>query len=148
MLEQNRLRLERLTARYATRIREGEPVDEAAFLERFEDLCARVVGPVFEECAAELRRAGHAARVARDEGEETPSIELVLGLRRAKATSNVVGFAVARWEGYPLQILAYLVVSPPKFDLERFASADEVKADRVEQMTVDAIEHVISCNAP
>jgi len=148
MQEQNRLRLERLTARYASRLREGEAVDEAAFLEAFEEMCARVVGPVFEECAAELRRAGHAARVVRDEGSATPCIELVLGLRRAKCSSNVVGFAVARWPGYPLQILAYLVVNPPKFDLERFASADEVKADRVEQITVDAIEHVISCNAP
>jgi hypothetical protein len=111
-------------------------------------MCARVVGPVLEECAASLRSAGHAARVVRDEGRAKPSIELLLGLRRAKASSNLVGFAVARWEGHPLQILAYLEVSPPKFDLERFASADEVKADRVEQMAVDAIEHIISCNAP
>jgi hypothetical protein len=148
MLEHNRLRLSRLTARYATRLREGEAVDEAAFLAAFEEVCAVVVGPVFEECAAALRLAGHAARVARDEGSATPCIELVLGLKRARAIRNVVGFAVARWEGYPLQILAYLEVNPPKFDLERFASADEIKADRVEQMAVDAIEHVISCNAP
>ena len=148
MHEHNRLRLERLTARYANRLREGEAVDEAAFLRAFDELCARVVRPVLEECAAELRRAGHDARVVLDEGSAKPCMELALGLRRATATRNVVGFAVLRWEGYPLQILAYLEVNAPPFDLERFASADEVKADRVEQMVVDAIEHIISCNAP
>ena len=62
--------------------------------------------------------------------------------------NSAVGFKLVRMSGLPLQILAYLEVNAPPFDLERFASAEEVKADRVEQMVVDAIEHINSCNAP
>jgi hypothetical protein len=148
MKEQNRLRIERLVARYAGRVGAAADPEEATFIREFVDLRERVIRPVLDECAASLREAGHDARVVLDEGPDTPSIELALGLRGGKGASNKVGFHVLRWKGYPLQILAYLEVSPPPFDLERFARAEELAADRVEQMVVDAIEHIMMTNAP
>jgi hypothetical protein len=148
MKEQNRLRLERLTARYADRLRAEGALSEAEFLRAFDELRGRLLRPHMEEIAAELRKAGHDARVVLDEGPEKPSIELALGLRGGTGTRNVVGFAVIRWGGYPLQILAYLEVNPPPFDLERFPRASAIGPDRVEQLLVDAVEHILACNAP
>jgi hypothetical protein len=148
MKEQNRLRLERLTARYARRVAEGRTPDEADFLRSFAALRDDLLRPEMEEVAAELRRAGHEARILLDQGHDTPSIELALGLRGATGSRNVVGFCVIRWKGHPLQILAYLEVNPPPFDLERFADAAAIGAERVEQLLVDAVEHIIMCNAP
>lgn len=148
MKEQNRLRLERLTARYAKRTAEVEATPEADYLREFDELRARRLRPAMEEIAAELRRAGHEARVVDDEGPDKPSVELALGLRKATGTRNVVGFSVIRWSGYPLQILAYLEITRPPFDLERFARASDINPDRVEQLLVDAVEHLVMCNAP
>lgn len=148
MKEHNRLRIERLTARYARRIEEARAPEEAEFLREFEALREGVLRPQMEEFVAELRKAGHEPRVVLDEGHEQPSIELALGLRGGKGSHNVVGFCVIRWAGYPLQILAYLEVNPPPFDIERFASAADVRPERVEQILVEAIEHIIVCNAP
>ncbi|MCC6555912.1 MAG: hypothetical protein IT372_23375 [Polyangiaceae bacterium] len=148
MKEQNRLRIERLTARYEARRRATIAADEAEFLARFDDLCARVLRPLMEEFAEELRKAGHDPRVALGGPPGSPHIELALGLRDGKGRRNVVGFSVIRWSGYPLQILAYLEVNDPPFDLQRFACAADVTADCVEQILADAIEHVIVCDAP
>jgi hypothetical protein len=146
--EHNRLRIERLAARYARRIEEARAPAETDFLREFDDLRERLLRPQMEEFAAELRKAGHAPRIVLDEGHDTPSIELALGLREAKASRNVVGFCVIRWAGYPLQILAYLEVNPTPFDLERFARAADVGPERVEQLLVEAIEQIMACNAP
>jgi len=148
MFEPNRLRLERLAARHSARLAAADRPEEAAFLREFAELRDRVLRPVLEECAEPLRRAGNDPRILVDAGHSQPSIELALGLRGGRARSNRVGFAVIRWEGYPLQILAYLEVNPPPFDLERFARAAELNAARVEQMVVDAIEHVITASTP
>ncbi|WP_437602150.1 hypothetical protein [Sorangium sp. So ce590] len=148
MKEHNRLRIERLTARYARRIEAARAPAEVDFLREFDDLRERLLRPPMEELAAELRRAGHAPRIVIDEGHDTPSIELALGLRDARASRNVVGFCVIRWTGYPLQILAYLEVNPTPFDLERFARAADIGPDRVEHLLVEAIEQIIVCNAP
>jgi hypothetical protein len=148
MKEHNRLRIERLTARYDQRIRAPAAPDEADFLGAFADLTAGVLRPQMEELAALLREAGHQSRVVLDQGPDRPSIELALGLQRGTGTRNVIGFSVLRWSGYPLQILAYLEISPPAFDLERFARAEDISPGHVEQMLVDAVEHVLSVNAP
>ncbi len=148
MKEQNRLRLGRLTARYADRIEAKQTSDESSFLREFEEVRDRVLRPAMEEIATELRAAGHKPEILLDKGPETPSIELALGLHKGPGKRNVVGFCVIRWSNYPLQILAYLEVNPPKFDLERFANAAELNENHVEQMVVDAVEHIISCNAP
>jgi hypothetical protein len=148
MKEQNRLRLERLTSRYNERIRVERSQDEADFLRAFDDARERIIRPQMEEIAAELRKAGHDSRVVLDEGPDRPSIELSLGLSRGKGSRNVIGFSVIRWTGHPLQILAYLEVNPPAFDLERYARAEDIVPERVEQLLVDAVEHVVMCNAP
>src|SRR5262245_23051229 len=87
MKEHNRLRLERLTARYARRIAEGRTPDEADFLRSFAALRDDLLRPQMEEIAAELRRAGHDARILLDQGPDTPSIGLALGLRGATGSS-------------------------------------------------------------
>ncbi|AKT41279.1 hypothetical protein [Chondromyces crocatus] len=148
MKEHNRLRLERLTQRYAERSGAALPPSEAEFLRAFTEVRDRVLRPAMEEIAAELRRAGHAPEVVLDEGPEKPSIELALGLQGVSGLRNRVGISVVRWEGHPLQLLAYLEASPPRFDLERFAKAEELGEDRVEQLLVDAVEHILACNAP
>ena len=148
MKEHNRLRLERLTSRYNERTRPPPAPDEADFLRAFDEARATVLRPLMEEIAAELRKAGHDSRVVLDEGPDRPSIELVLGLSRGKGKRNVVGFSVIRWSGHPLQILAYLEVNPPAFDLERYARAADILPERVEQLLVDAVEHILMCNAP
>ncbi len=148
MKEHNRLRIERLTTRYEQRVASVATPADADFLRAFQALAERVLRPQMEEVAVMLRAAGHQSRVVVDEGPEKPSIELALGLRRGTGTRNVVGFSVLRWSGYPLQILAYLEIGPPPFDLERFAGADEIGAERVEQLLVDAVEHILSVNAP
>jgi hypothetical protein len=146
MKEHNRLRLARLTARYAERTQAKGAPDEAEFLRAFAELRERLLRPQMEEVAAELRKAGHDARVTFDEGPDRPSIELSLGLQRGTGSRNVVGFSVIRWTDHPLQILAYLEVNPPAFDLERFLGAAEITAERVEQLLVDAVEHIVACN--
>jgi hypothetical protein len=148
MKEHNRLRLERLTARYARRMEEGRAPAEADFLREFAELREQLLRPHMEEFAAELRRAGHEPQILLDERHDKPSIDLALGLRGGKGSRNAVGFCVIRWTGQPLQILAYLEVNPPPFDIERFARAADVKAERVEHILVEAIEHIIVCNAP
>lgn len=148
MKEQNKLRLDRLTARYAKRIAEKGAVEEQEFTRAFEEVRSRVLVPLMEEFAAGLRSVGHDARVHLDQGPHKPSVELSLGLLGAKASRNVVGYAVIRWTGYPLQVLAYLEANPPPFDLVRLAHPSDVKAEEVEQLLIDAIEHLITCNAP
>lgn len=149
MHDHNRLRLERLAARYDARRAASAETDEATFDRAFAEHAERVIRPVLEECAAPLRAAGHDARVVVDEGHQKPSIELALGLRGAgPEKQNRVGFCVLRWEGWPVQVLAYLIVEAPPFDLERFARPEELSAERLEQMVVDAIEHVMMANAP
>ncbi|HZF56176.1 MAG TPA: hypothetical protein VE093_46495 [Polyangiaceae bacterium] len=148
MKEQNRFRLERLTARYAKRVAEKAEASEEEFTRAFEEARDRVLAPIMEEFAKALREAGHDARVVLDSGPHAPSIELSLGLAGGKASRNVVGFAVIRWKGYPLQVLAYLEANPPPFDLVRYAHPSEVQAEAVEQLLIDAIEHLITCNAP
>lgn len=148
MKEQNRLRLERLTVRFARRVAEKAAAREEEFVLAFADVRERVLAPLMEEFAASLREAGHDARVLPDSGPHAPSVELSLGLAGGKASRNVVGFAVIRWKGYPLQVLAYLEANPPPFDLVRFAHPFEIQADAAEQILIDAIEHLITCNAP
>jgi hypothetical protein len=148
MKEHNRLRLQRLTERYAERRRASRDIEPAAILTEFAQLCRSVLQPVLEEVAAELRRAGHDPEIVRGSDPSRPSIDLVLGLRGASAKRNRVGFAVIEREGQPLEIQAYLEVNPPRFDLDRFTSAAALTSDVAERIVVEGVEHVLSCNAP
>jgi hypothetical protein len=148
MKDHNRFRIERLTARYDQRLRDQQAASEGDFLRAFDEVRRRVLCPQMEEVATMLRQAGHASRVVLDEGPDRPSVELALGLVGGKGSRNVVGFSVIRWRGYPLQILAYLEINPPAFDLERFMRAEDIGDERVEQLLVDAVEHILAVNAP
>jgi hypothetical protein len=147
MNEQNRLRLERMMARYARRGADRGAPDEAAFVRAFEEFRSNVLAPQLEQIAAELKKAGHESRILIDQAPERPRIELALGLRDAKASVNVVGFSVIHWPDNPPQILAYLETNPPPFDIERFGSIEEITPDRLEQLLLDAIEHIIAVNS-
>jgi hypothetical protein len=150
MKDVNRLRLERLTARYADRLdaQRLTPGAEAEFERAFREHAERVIRPVMDEFAEGLRKAGHSPSILVDEAESKPSIELALGLRGSKGSQDRVGFCVLRWVGYPIQLLAYLVVEPPPFDLQRFETAAQLERGMLEQMIMDAIEHIISCKSP
>ncbi|MBK8259514.1 MAG: hypothetical protein IPK82_43510 [Polyangiaceae bacterium] len=148
MNEQNRLRIERLAARYEERMRVKAPPDEEEFLASFTNIRKTILRPALQEVANELKRAGHLPTLVESADLPNPFIELTLGLTKAPAARNAVGFAVIRWVGYPLQILAYLEVNPPRFDLTRFARPEDIRPDQVEQLLVDAVEHIVMCNAP
>lgn len=149
MNEQNKHRLARITERYAARKGSPQHPDRAAFDEAFRRAQTAVIEPVFEEVAAELRASGHAPEVLIDAEREAPSVTLRLGIQgvpHADPENDRIAFMViARRPA--LEILAYLVVRPPPMDLLRFASADELTQDKVEQLVVDAVEHIFACRS-
>jgi hypothetical protein len=146
--DSSRHRISLITARYAARQAEKYAGDRRAFDESFRAVAARVIRPVMDEIARELREAGHAPRVAIDEFRETPSIELALGVRGApeEGGMNRIGFAVIDRRGRP-EVLVYLVVRPPPMDIVRFESPDEIAPDFVEQKLVDSLEHIFACHS-
>ncbi|MGK3994103.1 hypothetical protein [Sorangium sp. So ce1024] len=148
MRDHSKHRLALITGRYAARQREKQEGDRQAFDDAFRAARDAVIRPVLEEIAAELRAAGHAPRVACDEAPETPSVELLLGIRGASAAprGDLIAFSVIQRRAAP-EILVYLVVRPPPMDLLRFASADEITAVQVEQLAIDAIEHIFACRS-
>lgn len=149
MKEHTKSRIALITGRYAARQRDKRDGDRRAFDDAFRAAREEVIRPVLEEIAAELRAAGHAPRVTFDGAPETPSIELALGIAGAEADgpeADRVVFSVIQRTPVP-EILAYLVVRPPPMDLLRFAEPAEIKAYQVEQLVVDAIEHIFACRS-
>jgi hypothetical protein len=117
------------------------PAFEAAFGRAREEVLAPVLGEVVEA----LGERGLAATIRVDDAEETPSIELVLGLGRGRQNDRV-GFRVIDRRGR-CEVLSYLVASPPPMDLRRYADPGELSRDHVEQVVVDAVEHLLACRA-
>lgn len=148
MRDHSKNRLALITSRYAARQREKLEGDRRAFDDAFRAARDAVIRPVLEEIAAELRAGGHAPRVVCDEAPETPSVELLLGIRGVSAAprGDLIAFSVIQRRAAP-EILAYLIVRPPPMDLLRFASADEITAVQVEQLAIDAIEHIFACRS-
>jgi hypothetical protein len=143
--DQNRNRLALITQRFAARDAARRGADRRAFEEAFLRVRDAVIRPVLEEVAEALRGAGHAPRVSDDEAEERPSVELHLGIR-GRCARNLVGYALIERRGAP-EVLAYLDVDRPCLDLMRYAHPSEITAERVEQLVVDAVEHIFACNA-
>jgi hypothetical protein len=143
--EHSKHRLALITKRYAARQGERRVDDRRAFDDAFRAARDAVIRPVLEEIAGELGRAGHAPRIVCDAAHETPSIELILGIAGLSGASSEdrVVFSVIKRRESP-EILAYLVVHPPPMDIVRFASADELTPDQVEQLVVDAVEHIFA----
>lgn len=148
MKELTRERLALITARHAARSAERAAAEEGGFVDAFARLCDRLLLPLMQEFAAELRSAGHAPEIVRDPTAEPSRIELLLGLKTARGGRNAIGFAVFRRADGRLEVIAYQEVRPPHFDLARFAHPDDVRADVAEQLVLDAIEHLLACNAP
>lgn len=143
MEEQRKARLLRSVERFAAATAAGpEAVD---FDRAFVEARSRVLLPVFQEVEAALRARGFAPRVLLDAAEERPSAELALGLGGGGPVDRV-GFAVIRRRGHA-EVLSYLVVTPPPMDLRRYAHPKELEADHVEQLVVDAVDHILSCRA-
>jgi hypothetical protein len=59
-----------------------------------------------------------------------------------------VGFCVVHRGSEPLEIQGYLVARPPPFDLDRYARPADLRPEIVEQVLLDAVEHLLACNAP
>ncbi len=144
MHDQRKARLARSAGRYLARTGELPP-DDPAFDEAFESVRDAVVRPIFDEVAATLRASGLDPRVELDDADERPSVFLVLGTTPDPRCDRV-GFSVIRRRGVR-EVLAYLVVSPPPTDLRRYAHPTELVADHVEQLTVDAVDHILACRA-
>jgi hypothetical protein len=141
--EQRKARLLRSVERFAATT--AEPLDPARFDGAFVGARERVILPVFREVEVALRARGFAPRVLLDEAEERPSAELALGVG-GEGPVDRVGFAVIRRRRHA-EVLSYLVVSPPPMDLRRYGHPSELNADHVEQLVVDAIDHILSCRA-
>lgn len=148
MKEQSRYRIATIMNRFASRIREKNDSNRAAFDTSFRTVRDSVIRPVFEEVAAELGRSGFEAHVVDDRASETPSIELELQIpqRARHEGADRIVFAVIERRGMP-EVLAYLVVRPPPLDLLRFASPTDITADQVEQIALDAVEHIFACHS-
>lgn len=130
--------------RYDARLIDKAASARGPFDDAFRRVRDAVIRPVMEACAAELRAGGHAPAITMDEGSETPSIALHAGLRGARPDAdNVVAFCVIHRSGVP-EVLSYLTATPPPMDLQRYASPDEITADHVEQLVVDALEQIFA----
>jgi len=146
--EQNKHRLALIDARFGARSRGGAPDEREAFERAFGRARDAVIVPVMEDVAEELRALGHDPRVTLDDVEHEgdrprPAVALRLGLRGRGEQDNYVAFGVVTKFGR-VEVLAWLVRRPPPFDLLRYAHPDELAADHVEQLLVDAIEQLFS----
>jgi hypothetical protein len=143
--EHNKSRLALIDARFGRApVERGEPDFDAAFLKARD----AVIRPAMEEVAAELERLGHTPRITFDainheDSRIEPCIALHLGQRGRGEASGFVALGVARDERAP-NVLAWLVSPPTPFDLDRHAHPDEIRPDYMEQLLVDAVEHLFS----
>lgn len=146
MKEHNRHRLALIDARF------GRTNEERADGEAFDDAFLRVandvIRPVMNDVIAELEKLGHSPRIETGrlphEGNSIfPAIALYIGMRGRGEHSGYVAFGVAR-EGTTTDVLAWLVVPPRPFDLLRYAHPNEIVADHVEQLLIDATEHLFA----
>ncbi len=146
MKDQNRNRLALITSRYEKRLIERGAVVEESFEVAFERARSEVIRPVMEEVAAELRSSGHSPTITLDGCKEKPSIELWLGIRGADpAWANLVAYNVIRRRGRT-EVLAFLDVNRPPMDLVRHGHPSEIGPEQVEQLVLDAVEHIFACN--
>ncbi len=149
MKERSLIRLGAIAERFGSRILEAEAARNAApesFFPAFEQAKQAVILPVFRETAQEIERLGHrAAVVVDDSNSERPSVTLRLFLTSLRPAGHRVAFLVID-RGKGLQVLACLEATAIVTDIARYTPA-ELTRDVVEQVTVDAVEHIFSCVA-
>lgn len=148
MKEQNLHRLDLITGRLARRQEQKAQGSREEYERAFREVREAVIRPVLDEIAEALRARGHGTSVAVDEAAERPSVELVLGIAGAPATArgDRVSFVVIE-RRVGLEVLAYLTVKPPAMDIVRYARPEEITRDEVEQLVIDAVEHVFACHS-
>lgn len=145
MREHNRARLALIDARFGKAPTSPEDVDFDAAFVRVRDA---VIRPVMDDVAAELSSLGHSPRITTDDMDHegdliAPCITLWVGQRGRGDAAGYVALGVARNRERP-DVLAWLLVPPTPFDLERHDHPDEITADYVEQCLVDAVEHLFA----
>ena len=153
MKEQTKIRMDIITSRYARRVKEAGSVGElvaarhAEFLRGFERVRAEVLRPAMEAIGGELTRAGHGYRVEVDDAGERLCVDFHLVITAASSGARKVIrlFTGVDKEGRS-EVVAEVEMKGNLMELTRFHQIDEISPDVVEQMFVDAIEHVFACN--
>ena len=156
MKDQSKYRLALIHQRFAPRRAAAESTGES-FAEAFVRVRDALLRPLMEEVAAELRGLGHAPSISIEpiehEGRRcAPAIALALGIAGVTGRRNEIVFAVIRWtvggkaDDDP-EVLAYQQKDRTPFDLFRYAHPDDITADAVEQLLVDATESLFAQNA-
>jgi hypothetical protein len=152
MKEQTKVRLDIITSRHARRISDvgGESEVAAAqaiaFARDYERAIAAVVRPAMEEIGAELARSGHGYRVeeGQTEGRRTLAFYvLITGARRDAA--NVIRFFLASYAGRS-EVIAEVEFARNPMELTRYREIEGITAAVIEQLLVDAVEHIFACN--
>lgn len=153
MKEQTKIRMDIITSRYARRVTEAGNVGElvaarhAEFLRRFERVRAEVLRPAMDAIGGELTRAGHGYRVEVDDAGERLCVDFHLVITAAPSSTRKVIrlFTGVDKEGRS-EVVAEVEMEGNLMELTRFHQIEEITPDVVEQMFVDAIEHVFACN--
>jgi hypothetical protein len=146
MKDHNRYRLALIDARFGRTNPASSEVE--AFDDAFLRVCNDVIRPLMNDVASELEKLGHSPRIEAGklshEGQWIfPTLALYVGMRDRGDHSGYVAFGVIRAGSVP-EVLAWLVVPPRPFDLLRYAHPNEIQADHVEQLLVDATEHLFA----
>lgn len=153
MKEQTRIRIDIITSRYARRVTGAGNVGElvaarhAEFLRAFERARADVLRPAMAAIGGELTRAGHGYRVEVDDAGERLCVDFHLVITAAHSSTRKVIrlFTGVDKEGRS-EVVAEVEMQGNLMELTRFHRIEEITSEVVEQMFVDAIEHVFACN--
>jgi hypothetical protein len=146
MNEQNRVRVERITARYRKRVLVGctETDADAAFLRAFDRVRADVLRPAMEDVAAAVGAAGHDFRIATGTAEREPSIDLQFVLAGRTGSKDLIRFFARKDPTRGWQVIAELELKRSPFELSRFEDLDQMTPEVVERVVVDAVEQMFS----
>ena len=152
MNEQNRMRLDRIAARHASRTvqRPSEPEpkhdneDGAAFLTAFDRVRDEVLRPVMAEVGVQLRGAGYLFRIGTGGDARSPAIELYVMLPDRGDSKDTIRFFAHDDAERGWQVIAELELKRTPVELTRFESIDEIAHDVVEQLVVDAVEQMFA----
>jgi hypothetical protein len=147
MKEQNRIRIHLITSRYKNRRNGPADSDRAAgFFRDVERVIASGIRPVMEDLGEELRHAGHYYRIELDVAEHRPSIDFVLLLAGANADAkNIIRFFAWRSPEKELEVVSEIEMKHI-MEITRHKRLDEITRDVIEQLLVDAVEHIFACN--
>lgn len=152
MNDQNRLRLERIAARQASRAApapsapelKSDDTADAAFLAAFERAQNGVLRPVMAEVGLQLRRAGYLFQISSGGEASTPSIDLHLVIPGRGDSKDIIRFFAAKDPERGWQVIAELELKRSPFELTRFEATEELDHDVVEQLLVDAVEQMFA----